>query len=178
VNPDVTADPDTIFLNQSSNISVNADYNSDFTYLWVPGDSSGNNISQTLTVSPGETTTYRVLVSDQIYGCVDSGSIEVVVIYPEEVAIPSAFTPNGDGRNDLFGPILLSPNSAILEFRVYNRWGDIVHDNPNAPWDGNFGGQAQPVESYIYYLVIRVPDPQNPAAVRQVVKQGAFTLVR
>jgi gliding motility-associated-like protein len=178
VNPDVTADPDTIFLNQSSNISVNADYNSDFTYLWIPGDSSGNNSSQTLTVSPGETTTYRVLVSDQIYGCLDSGSIEVVVIYPEEVAIPSAFTPNGDGRNDLFGPILLSPNSAILEFRVYNRWGDIVHDNPNSPWDGNFGGQAQPVESYIYYLVIRVPDSQNPAAVRQVVKQGAFTLVR
>lgn len=68
-----------------------------------------------------------------------------------DIFVPSAFTPNGDGKNDVLRPKLVG----ITQFRyfsVYNRWGQLVFttNQPGKGWDGNFNGTKQPSDSYVY----------------------------
>ena len=66
--------------------------------------------------------------------------------------MPDAFTPNGDGVNDIFNPVLVGAN--IIEFRVYNRWGNMVHNNPKEGWDGTFNGKKQETDVYNYFIKV------------------------
>ncbi len=67
--------------------------------------------------------------------------------------IPSAFTPNGDGHNDVFLP-LLSCQAAEYVLQVFNRWGQQVFEsnNPANGWDGRYNGQLAETATYFYYL--------------------------
>lgn len=69
------------------------------------------------------------------------------------VALPTAFTPNGDGVNDLFAPIFYQNTSAEMLMRIYNRWGEIVY-NGNSAWDGKYKGVFQPSDTYFYVVDI------------------------
>ena len=68
--------------------------------------------------------------------------------------LPAAFSPNGDGKNDLFHP--LAANIIDYDFKVLNRWGEVIYSDNSGDiargWDGKFNGQEQPVGVYIYYL--------------------------
>ena len=90
--------------------------------------------------------TYEVSLSDQF--CAASDTIQITVIDPEALPcsaqLPSAFTPNGDGRNDTYG---LS-NAVVLEdrlitFEIFDRFGGRIFSttNPNEKWDGRFNNQ-------------------------------------
>jgi gliding motility-associated-like protein len=81
------------------------------------------------------------------------------------LAIPNAFTPNGDGRNDrlyvLGGPV----NSVVEYFAVFNRWGvavfrvnDAAPGDANAGWDGRVHGVAAPSGVYVYVVRMRFAD--------------------
>ena len=94
----------------------------------------------------------------------------------DKVAIPNAFTPNGDGKNDVFFPILAGNFQEVTEFRIYNRWGQMVH-NSNTPWDGTFDSKTQPAGTFVYYTIIRVPDQQNAGATKDLKFQGSFSLL-
>lgn len=100
-------------------------------YLWQNGsDSSNYTVYQT-----GE---YQVSVTDS-NGCTTSDSISVTVNC-SNIFFPSAFTPNNDGLNDLYGP---GGNLASVKkyfFSIYNRWGQLVFatTNPYQKWDGTF----------------------------------------
>jgi gliding motility-associated-like protein len=61
-----------------------------------------------------------------------------------KIYVPTAFTPNNDGRNDYLRPILLGVKQ-LQYFRVYNRWGQVVYTmQPNQlGWDGTLNGQQQ-----------------------------------
>lgn len=65
------------------------------------------------------------------------------------VAHPTAFTPNGDGKNDTFYPLCSKPCKVEL-LRIYNSWGEIVHEGDTA-WDGTYRGTAQPTGAYWYH---------------------------
>jgi gliding motility-associated-like protein len=72
-----------------------------------------------------------------------------------DIFLPNAFTPNGDGLNDKFGPSSIStlyPPSAV--FRIFNRWGEVIFETKdlNHKWDGRFHGITQATGSYVYYL--------------------------
>jgi gliding motility-associated-like protein len=93
---------------------------------------------------------------------VASGPVTVYVTAP--ISIPSAFSPNGDGKNDVFyvlgGPVGL----VIREFTVFNRWGQLVfqaHDapagNPSFGWNGQDHGSAVPADAYVYIIAVRLP---------------------
>jgi gliding motility-associated-like protein len=90
--------------------------------------------------SPTVTTTYTLTVSDSL-GCTQ---FDVVTIYVDvfcgDVWVPSAFSPNGDGQND----VLYVRGQCIetVEFRVFNRWGECVFktDDPLVGWDGVWRG--------------------------------------
>jgi gliding motility-associated-like protein len=84
--------------------------------------------------------------------CIDSVSL-TVYIYPEyRLFIPDAFTPNGDGLNDVFKP----SNIGIKEydFKIFDRWGEAIYtsNGPEDGWDGNFRGNKSPQGAYVYLL--------------------------
>jgi gliding motility-associated-like protein len=86
-------------------------------------------------------------------GCTDSASRNIVVVGNCNIAVPSAFTPNRDGRNDeLFPTNAFNANNLI--FRVYNRFGQIVFQTKDwqKKWDGNVNGQPQPSGTYVWTL--------------------------
>jgi len=119
-------------------------------YLWTPSTWLDNpNISNPIAL-PQENIQYFVRVSNNI-GCSAFGSIKVNVYkIPADLYVPSAFSPNG--LNRLFVPILRGIRTLDL-FRVYNRWGQLLYSNtdPNAGWDGTFGGKAQDAATYVWY---------------------------
>ena len=90
--------------------------------------------------------------------------------------MPNAFTPNGDGRNDVFGPVSRG-KITINEFRIYNRWGEMIH-NAQEDWNGTFSGKEQPVGTYVYYIQVELPDKDNPGQQKTENKQGSFSLIR
>ncbi len=91
-----------------------------------------------------------------IYGCFDeSAELDFTVIKNTMAALPGAFTPNGDGSND----VLYLRGWAIrqlVELRVYNRLGQLVFetDDINKGWDGTFNGKDQPADTYAYTFKI------------------------
>ena len=98
-------------------------------------------------------------VADQLYtikittasGCVAIDT-QVVKIYKNvEIFVPTAFTPNGDGKNDFLKPILIGIKE-IKSFRIFNRWGNLVFDSKTDKpgWDGYFKGVIQNTQSVIW----------------------------
>ena len=88
--------------------------------------------------------------------------------------MPNAFTPNGDGLNDVYYPKLLN-GAKVLEFHIYDRWGALVH-NSTQPWDGTFNAKPQPVGTYIYYVIIN-SESENCSSKTEK-QEGAVTLLR
>ena len=68
------------------------------------------------------------------------------------ISVPNAFTPNGDGQNDIIFPRVLGLKS--IELKIYNRWGELVFmsDDANNGWDGKYKKIDQPVGTYVYYV--------------------------
>ncbi len=171
------ATPDTILFGDSSQLNVTTAYSDYFLYNWSPATGLNNTTIQTPSASPEETTTYTVVVTDEQYECTDTAQVTVFVIYPDIVAIPNAFTPNRDGKNDVFYPVLLGGYQTVTDFRVYNRWGQLVH-NSTEPWDGTFASKDQPAGTFIYYVIIRTPDPDNLGSTKDLKFEGSFSLLR
>jgi gliding motility-associated-like protein len=93
------------------------------------------------------------------------------------VAVPNTFTPNRDGTNDFFNFVAQAniEDLEVLEFKVYNRWGQLVYDNerPADGWDGNVDGTEQPTEVYFYLIRIARPNGFELGTF-----QGDVTLIR
>lgn len=92
-------------------------------------------------------------------GCTDETS-QWISIKKYNVNVPNSFTPNGDGRNDLFRPLSapgmpLVPGVSLLQFHIFDRWGEAVYvagSNNNAGWDGKRNGKDCPVGAYVYRI--------------------------
>ena len=104
--------------------------------------------------------------------------ISVIDIGDTPFKISSAFTPNNDGINDNIFPLFLDNSFIVKEFRVYNMWGEVVHNDPHNPWDGTYKNEPQPQSVYTYYLYIDLPDPYNPNETITSQKVGSFSLIR
>ena len=88
------------------------------------------------------------------FGCVASGSREIDPSVCCNVPFPNAFSPNGDGHNDVFRPIPMRAYHRYHVFRIENRWGQTIFESSNnkAEWDGTFNGVLQDIGVYFYYL--------------------------
>ncbi|MBP9099388.1 MAG: gliding motility-associated C-terminal domain-containing protein, partial [Ferruginibacter sp.] len=115
--------------------------------------SGSNGISHLVTgLQPAETVIIDVIALAAVAGCPNSpagsatAKTELGGFY-----VPTAFTPNGDTRNDILRPVL--PGSASLEFfQVYNRWGEKVFFTRTIGegWDGKWKGKNQPASMYVW----------------------------
>jgi gliding motility-associated-like protein len=125
-------------------------------HSWDFGD--GNTASQQTSVHtyavPDRERTYsvRYTITDQ-YGCQSTAAKPVTIYTSCYLAVPTAFTPNGDGLNDFLAP-MNAVKAVDLEFRVFNRWGQLLYASTNwkQGWDGRFKGQLQPSATYVWML--------------------------
>jgi gliding motility-associated-like protein len=152
--------------------SVQLDVRGGWFYYWKPDDGtlSNPNINDPI-ATPLDKTTY-VVYSYNHAGCLDSAQVTIDVITTQEV-IPSAFTPNGDGLNDIFHVVNLA-RGHLVDMMIYNRWGQLVcHTQDNEKgWDGTFQGVPQDLGVFNYYIIV---ERENHA---QVTYKGNVTLVR
>jgi gliding motility-associated-like protein len=107
---------------------------------------------------------YELEVQNQ-YGCKEKGYAQVNRITGGRVSIPNAFTPNGDGRNDIFYVMGGQDIKIIRNFSVFDRWGMAVFQEKNVPandpvfgWNGLNNGKPLTAESYVYIIVIEFKD--------------------
>jgi gliding motility-associated-like protein len=132
---------------------------------------SSQYLKATLFYSSG---TYSCSVSDSVFILIDSSCTK------DNITIPTAFTPNGDEANDVFYP-MGSPLTNVLDFKVYNRWGNLVYSNNNFPpnrkdigWNGKEFNTGDDLIHGVYYYTISAE-----CSNKQVLNfQGEITLIR
>lgn len=115
--------------------------------------------------------TYTVAITTA-EGCM-AEKVKDVRITPASLQMPNVFTPNeGDELNATFRPFIQG-DIQILEFKIYNRWGQKVFDEPNPEgWDGTYNGNLAPSDVYMYYIVTQKPGDEA------VAQSGDVTLIR
>ncbi len=93
------------------------------------------------------------------YGCRDTGNVNIRIDYTSNELIPNAFSPNGDGKNDVF-KIEGIQYQKIGTFRIFNRFGQEVFSTitPDQGWDGTFKGRACEIGTYYYLIELLYPD--------------------
>jgi gliding motility-associated-like protein len=123
--------------------------------------------------------TYDVcLLAENAYGCRDSICKEVSIQGKFIFYIPNAFTPDGDGVNDAFYPVVQGADPTDFHFYIYDRWGEVVfeaHSPEKARWDGSVKGDrsAGKTDVYVWRFVTT-----NKYTGEEVVKEGHVTLIR
>jgi gliding motility-associated-like protein len=110
-----------------------------------------------LNVRPQTTRSYTLMVTDA-NGCTASTEFKVFVRRDYSVFVPSAFTPNGDGHNDVL-MVHAKDGTRIGFFRIYDRWGERVFEQSDFPandavfgWDGTFKGQPMDAGLFVWQL--------------------------
>lgn len=96
------------------------------------------------------------VVSGTVYGCPLTDTLQLRSgECPALLYLPTAFSPNGDGRNDVYRP--LGKEFVGISLQVFDRWGGLLHqsDGPDVGWDGQVQGQAAPVGEYVIVLRYR-----------------------
>lgn len=169
----VDALPDTVFA--GSPVQLVATENLDYVYNWSPNNTLNNSSIFNPIALPKETTTYTVSVADEL-GCTNTASVEVfvrpAVCGPPYIFVPTGFTPNGDGEND----ILYVRGNFIsdMTFIIFDRWGDKVFETSNKAigWDGTRNGKELPSGVFGYYLRAVCENGEV------YTKQGNITLIR
>jgi len=149
----VSSAPDSLFVGQETQLFATED--SSYTYIWNADTTLSSYFIPDPTAKPRQQTTYYLNVENQ-FGCFAFDSITVYIKEPlcgdPLVFLPNAFTPNGDGHND----VLMVNGNNITELRlvIYNRWGQKIFETTDQSigWDGTFQGKALPPDVYGYYL--------------------------
>lgn len=177
LNPRASATDTVIITGQSTDLDVMVGYMNGVEYSWSPVTFLSSPNSQSTTATPDVSGYYVIEVMDSVNGCMDLDSIYIEVLETGEYNMPNAFTPNADGLNDDFYP-LLDGIAEVKEFRIYNRWGEIMHDDPVNPWDGTKSGKQMPSDTYVFYVVIEIPLEEDPTQLRENYIQGTVELIR
>lgn len=145
-------------------------------YVWSPNFGLSNTtIANPIAVYGPETDSikYKLVVTDAA-ACSDSAFVTVYVFKTNPyVFVPTAFTPNNDGRNDVIRPIAVGVEK-INFFSIYNRWGELVFTTTanKQGWDGRIGGVLQ--SSNVYVWMVSAVDYTG----KTIFLKGTVTLIR
>ena len=176
----IELDDDSLEILLGEEIEITGDYNiANPTFIWTPDRWLTCNDCAEPSTQPFNDITYEVLMLDE-NGCAARDSIFIAVNIERKIAIPSAFTPNNDGENDLF--TLLGKNPAVEEveyFQVFDRWGGMLHHAENIQlndyefgWDGRVRGKDAAVGVYVFKAKINYIDGET------IIFNGQITLIR
>jgi gliding motility-associated-like protein len=136
-------------------------------YQWSPAAGLNNAGIANPVASPTKTTTYKVLVTNEL-GCQATDEVTITVI--PRVRVVNTFSPNQDGINETWEIENIGnfPNATV---EIFNRWGNPVFKSTGAyqPWDGTFKGSPLPLATY--YYIIRLDKEEKPIS-------GSVTIIR
>ena len=140
------------------------------TYRWSPS----NNLSDAFSSAPVATLqqdAVYILTASAAGGCETTDSIRIKVYKGPDFYVPSAFVPDGTGRNNRFRAI--APGMRIDFFRVYNRYGQLIFSGKaEEGWNGEWNGRKQPTGTYVW--MIKGKDYLG----KEHFKKGTVTLIR
>ena len=145
-------------------------------YSWTPAFGMTNPLIANPIVTLGtEVGSIRYVVSVGVpEGCFATDDINVKVFKTgPEIFVPTAFTPNSDGNNDVLKPIAVGIKQVNF-FRIYNRWGQMVYSTsqPGQGWNGTFGGVEQASGTYVFS--VEATDYLD----KKILKKGTVVLLR
>ena len=165
---------DTIFTLRNTPVTIEVSNPGPYNFRWLNPSAVGCDDCDNPTVTPSDNTSYVLEVSGP--GSCPSRQITFVVIVFDEPIVPNLFTPDGDGTNDVWGPLFPSEiTPEVNVYQVFSRWGSLVFesDDSAAKWSGdNNGGGDAPSDTYTY--VIRFVYPNGT----EFNQTGEVTLVR
>ncbi|MEO1514274.1 MAG: gliding motility-associated C-terminal domain-containing protein [Bacteroidota bacterium] len=148
-------------------------------YQWSTPDSTSCQDCSSIEVAPLFSSVYQVTVTDAVSGCTATDEIRITVQKERKVFIPNVFTPNNDGRNDVFTVFPGIGVAAVRKFQVFNRWGARMYEiqnmdpaNETHGWNGMYKGQLMDPGVYVYSCELVFKDGEV------MVFQGDVTLVR
>jgi gliding motility-associated-like protein len=158
-------------LQLGDSVRLNAEIYTDTSNLqqlgWTKGSfwlDQGCDACLTRWIYPMETTLYEYLIVDE-NDCIGIDELLITVRKDRAVYIPNAFSPNGDGNNDIFYIHTGQEVASINIFKIYNRWGEVVYElnnffanDPNQGWDGRFRGDFLNPGVFIYYAEVLFKD--------------------
>jgi len=142
--------PSNPSITLGSSIQLNATVTGAFnSYVWAPATGLNNTAILNPIASPLSTTTYQLSVITE--DCTAGKSLTVTVI--KDIFIPSSFSPNGDGNNDVFR---IPPGTyfKLATFIVYDKYGNEIFKAADISkgWDGTYKGEALPAGAYVYMI--------------------------
>jgi gliding motility-associated-like protein len=141
---------------------------------WMPAESFTEQHAATTNFFPENSGWYFIEIRNP-YGCTAFDSIYIEVLPLDNLLVPTAFSPNGDGLNDVFH-VNLSPRLSLESFNIFNRWGEQVYSYPddgNQGWDGMFKGREQAMAVYVWTATAR-----NIITGKKIIRTGQVTLLR
>lgn len=142
-------------------------------YNWKPAiNLSSYNTQYTQFFANGDDTKYLIDITDE-HTCITTDTIQMLVLKKPGYYLPTAFTPNSDGLNDLLRPYLIGMKG-LKRFSVFNRSGQLIYytEKYGDGWDGKYQGTDQPTGVYVW--VLEYFDNSN----NSVMQKGTVTLIR
>lgn len=161
----------TIYEGNSIGLNVSLGGSATGQFLWSPSATLSCADCQNTVASPAISTLYTLTYTDN-NNCSVSDSVLVSVLPVGDVFFPNAFSPNGDGNNDVYRAL----GSGVKSFRlkIFNRWGELIFEsgNFNEGWDGIYKGVPQPMGVYVYTCDITLLNNSGRSY------KGTITLIR
>ncbi len=142
-------------------------------YLWKPPVQLSSYTTQyTEFIATGNDVEYLIDITD-LHTCVTTDTILMQILKKPGFYLPTAFTPNGDGLNDVVRPYLVGMQS-LKSFSIFNRWGNLLFRSTTygEGWDGKFRGVDQDPGVYVWILEFI----NNDGA--RVTEKGTITIIR
>lgn len=157
-------------INYGQTVSLNTNVPAD-SYVWSPGKWLSDSTGRNPVAMPYDNISY--ILNAKSGTCTASDTINITVIQNDFLFIPTGFTPNGDGKNDLIHP-LINGRYTLKEFSIYNRSGERVFTTSiqGEGWDGRIRGALQ--TSGVYIWVLNALSPDGSA----INRKGTLTLIR
>ena len=179
---EITDVEEVIFESPTANISL--DYGNDTTLVletnldldeietitWTPEiEGSCNTCLEIDVENATQGQTYQVTLLD-IYGCEVTTTIRLDVNINVDIHVPNIINPNSTGGNGRLFPQTNLENLEVIEFYIYDRWGELIYvarnfplNDPSFGWDGTFKGQNVVPGVYVYYMNVAIPGLDNQA---------------
>ena len=154
----------------TSSVALDTHLRTAVNYVWQDGSTNPD-------LQVNKSGLYSVRVTD-VNGCSKRDSVEIIIQNCDNcrLFIPSAFTPNNDGLNDLLKAKAQCPNISLQDFalRIYNRWGQLVFmtNDINTGWDGTYRNEKLNQGVYVYLVDYSLKQTQHHQ------QKGMITLIR
>jgi gliding motility-associated-like protein len=147
-------------------------------YLWKPSLFLSCTTCAAPTATPAHTQQYLLWAQNEFF-CTDTTYAIVRTHTQEGIYMPNAFTPNNDGKNDVFYVMADNQITEVKQFAIYNRWGQKVFGVQNVPandprfgWNGKAEGEEATTQVFAYYVTVKLKDGSEKTI------KGTVTIIR